>query len=67
MIIELLILLLGIEIGSIWTFSLLWNKISKRCWGQIARVGETRRCRLHQGHEGKHLWYSISRDKVEYW
>jgi len=65
--IELGILLLGIYIGIIWTLSMIWSKVSKRCWGQIARVGETHRCRLHQGHEGKHLWYNISREKYEYW
>lgn len=67
MILYLLVFLIGIEVGVIWAISFLWDRISKRCWGQIARVGETRRCRLHQGHEGKHLWYSISRDKHEYW
>ena len=64
---ELLILLIGIELGVLYTVVFLWKYLSRRCWGKIARVGETKRCKLHEGHEGKHYWTDLFRTKYEYW
>lgn len=70
---NILILFIGFYIGAIWAIAVLWHRLTKRCWGQIAFHDEikqrniTLRCKKHQGHDGKHYWANISREKYKEW
>ena len=64
---ELAILLFGIYLGIFWTLFMLKNKLLKRCWGYIADWDVSFRCKKHQGHDGKHYWTNLLREKYKIW